>query len=476
MKRSETAVPLPAPIRRRHSHEFAFLPAALEILDTPASPVGRAIGCTVIAFFVLALAWATFGKVDIVATATGKIVPTGKVKIIQPFEIGTVRAIPVEDGQAVKRGAVLIELDPTAAKAEVEHLRSDLLAARLDAARLEAALASGGDPVADFRPPEGADPALIALHRQFLLQQTGEQRAKLDGLDRQRRQKEAERATVLATIGKINAALPLLERRVAVRKYLNDHEYGSKLTYLQEQQDLVEHQHDLLVQNGQLAQTEAALAGLAEQRRQTEAEYRRALLADLTQAEAKAAGLAQDLVKAEERARLQLLTAPVDGVVQQLQVHTIGGVVTPAQQLMVIVPADSRLEIEAMVQNKDIGFVHEGQEAEIKIDTFNFTRYGLLHGRVLTLSQDAVAQAKPATDGKDRPGGAEPDSSEPKGQELVYVARISLDRTQMRVEGKLVDLGPGMAVTAEIKTGSRRVIEYLLSPVMKYSHESLRER
>jgi hemolysin D len=169
------------------------------------------------------------------------------------------------------------------------------------------------------------------------------------------------------------------------------------------------------------------------------------------------------------------LTAPVSGMVQQLAVHTVGGVVTPAQTLMVIVPSDSRLEIEAMVSNRDIGFVHAGDEAEIKVDTFDFTRYGLLHGQVLSISSDSIVRDVAGDKPTDKPGTASA-TSEPKGQELSYAARISLDRTQMQVEDKPVNLTPGMAVTAEIKTGSRRILGFLLSPLMKYRQESLRER
>ena len=163
-------------------------------------------------------------------------------------------------------------------------------------------------------------------------------------------------------------------------------------------------------------------------------------------------------------------------IVQQLSVHTIGGVVTPAQQLLVVVPLDSHLEIEAMVSNRDIGFVHEGQSAEIKIDTFSFTRYGLLHGEVINVSQDSITRDKPQDKTGEKVQGSEISSSEPKGQEMSYAARVSLDRTQMQVEEKLVSLSPGMAVTVEIHTGSRRIISYLLSPMIKYKQEMLRER
>jgi hemolysin D len=182
------------------------------------------------------------------------------------------------------------------------------------------------------------------------------------------------------------------------------------------------------------------------------------------------------VIKAEQRTKLQVLTAPVDGVVQQLAVHTIGGVVTPGQALLAVVPLDSHLEIEAMVSNRDIGFVHAGQAAEVKVDTFSFTRYGLLHGEVLNVSQDAITRDKPNSNSNDKTPGSETASSEPKGQEMNYAARVSLERTQMQVEEKLVNLTPGMAVTVEIKTGSRRIISYLMSPLLRYKQESLRER
>ena len=182
------------------------------------------------------------------------------------------------------------------------------------------------------------------------------------------------------------------------------------------------------------------------------------------------------MIKAEQRTRLQVLSAPVDGIVQQLAIHTVGGVVTPAQSLLVVVPSDSRLEIEAMVSNSDIGFVHAGQEAQIKVDTFNFTRYGLLHGEVLSLSQDAVIRDRQQDRAGDRALGAANETSEPKGQDLNYSARISLDRTLMQIDDRMVNLSPGMAVTVEIKTGSRSILSYLLSPLRRYRHETLRER
>jgi len=472
---TKNVILFPLTRERRERDELAFLPAALEIVETPPSPIGRAIGATLIVLFCLALIWASFGHVDIVASATGKIVPSGRVKLIQPFETGVVRAIHIHDGQSVKAGDLLIELDPTMTAAEQEHIRSDLIAAQLDIARLRAALSD--NPEGMFQPPAGASPALVNMQRKFLAQQIDEYRAKLGALDRQRVQKEAERATIAATIAKLDASSPLIQQRVDIRKYLADKELGSKLTYLETQQLLTENEKDLMVQKSRLQEADAAIAAITQSHAQADAEFRRTLFGELAEAERKAGGLADDLAKAEQRTKLQLLTAPVDGVVQQLSVHTIGGVVTPAQQLAVVVPADAVLEVEAMVPNRDIGFVHPGDDAQIKIDTFNFTRYGLLHGRVVSVSRDAIVRETPQDRNNDRPKGAESDGSEPKGQEFVYSARVSLDRTQIQVDDDAVaNLSPGMAVTVEIKTGSRAVISYLLSPLLRYQHESMHER
>jgi hemolysin D len=458
----------------RDREELEFLPAALEIVETPPSPLGRAIGITIIGLFVLALGWASIGHVDIVATAPGKIIPNGYSKVIQPFETGVVRAILVANGQNVKEGDVLIELDSTINEGEINHLRSDLQSAQLDIARLRAALTDTDDPLAAFHPPEGADPALVAMQRQFLVAQVSEHRAKIAALDGQRAQKEAELGTISATVDKLEAVIPTIEERVNIRKALS--EYSSRLQYYEILQQLTESQQERLVQKSHLKEAKAAVAAIIETRGQTNAEYRRTLFGELTEAERKAGGLAADLSKAEQRTKLQQLTAPVSGVVQQLSIHTVGGVVTPAQSLAVVVPSDSKLEIEAMVSNRDVGFVHAGDEVEVKVDTFDFTRYGLLHGRVLNISSDAIVRDNPNDKSNEKQAGSTTTTSDLNGQELTYAARISVDRTQMQVEDKKVNLSPGMAVTAEIKTGSRRIISYLLSPLVRYKQESLRER
>jgi hemolysin D len=456
-----------------------FLPAALEILETPASPVGRTIGATIILFFAIAVVWSIFGHVDIIATAQGKIVPTGRTKTIQPLETGIVSAIHVQDGDKVAAGQVLIELDRTVTQAERKHVMQDLIASQLDVARLSAlrdGFESGIIP-GEMATPTGAADADVARTRSSMRAQASEQLAKLASLNRQIEQKRAESDSIVATIAKLDATMPLVEETASIRRKAMEIQYGNHIAYLDAQTRLVEQQNERLVQQRKLVEIAAAREALEQQIDQTRAAYEHQVLNDLSDAEKKLAELSQDLIKADQKTGEQILRSPIEGTVQQLAMHTVGGVVTPAQQLMTIVPTDSHLEAEAMISNRDIGFVSAGQRAAVKIDTFNFTRYGLLQGKVVSVSQDAIVRDKPNAKTADKKfGGALSDTSEPEGQELLYSARVALDGAQMQVDDKMVNLAPGMAVTVEIKTGTRRLIEYLMSPLLRYRQESLRER
>lgn len=479
--RAQNATVIPLNKRASDRAELEFLPAALEVLETPASPAGRAVAALISAFFAGAIAWACIGQVDIIAVAPGKIVPTGRTKAVQPLESGIVSVINVQDGDHVKAGQILLELDPTVVTAERTRTISDLLKSKLDVARLSALRGGGASNSLRLMPPTGAPETDVAKANAAMIAQASEQEQKLASLDKQIAEKSAESEEIAATIAKVQGSLPLIQDEAGVREKAMKIEFGNKIAYLEAEAKLVDQQNELTVEQRHAKEIVASREALEQQRGQTVAEYAHKILSDLSDAEQKVAELTQDLVKADQKVEERHLRAPVDGTVQQLIVHTIGGVVTPAQQVMLIVPADSHLEIEAMVSNDDIGFVHPGEAAEIKIDTFNFTRYGLLHGSVLSVSEDAVVDDKGSTtpsDGIDmqKSRGSSDSSGNSQQQDLAYQARVSLDRLKMQVEGKIVNLGPGMSVTVEIKTGSRRVISYLLSPLLRYKHDSLTER
>ena len=423
---------LPAGLRpetARGTLEREFLPAALEIIDSPPSPAGRATAGALCAFFVVALGWSILGHVDIIATAEGRLVPVGKVKLVQPLEAGVVRAIHVQDGDRVKAGQLLVELDPTATGADRDRIARDLLDAELDVARL-GALKQGLDrgQIPPLAAPAGASPRDLEMTEAALTAQAAEQTAKLASLDQQIAQKRAEAEEVAAEIRKLDATLPVLAQKEALRKQLLDVQYGNRFAYLDAQQQLLEGQHQRDVMEHRTVEIEAARSALERQREQTRAEYTRQLLSDLAEAEQQESEQRQELVKATRKAAETSLMAPIDGVVQQLAIHTVGGVVTPAQALMVVVPDETGLVVEAMLPNRDVGFVHAGQPVEVKVETFTFTRYGLLHGTVVDVSRDAVTDDQRQPD-RPREGQGAAAGGKDKAATPASVARVRLDRS-----------------------------------------------
>lgn len=468
--------------------ERAFLPAALEIVETPASPVGRAVGGLIIAAAVSAVLWASLSKIDIIVTAPGRIIPVGQTKIMQPFQAGIVQAIDVGDGDHVTAGQPLIILDPTSAQADARRVRQDLLSLELDRSRLEglrAVLASGAPPVlADI--PNGATPEQIAATTAQMQAQALEEAGKVANIDQQIAEKQSEAAQAVANIAKVETDKPFLSQVAGMRTTLLHEAVGSKLDWLSAEQQLADTVPDVELAQAQRQAALASVAALQQQRAETQGEYAAGILNDLEQAEQKIGESSQDLVKTNQAVELTTLRAPISGTVQQLIVHTIGGIVTPAQALLTIVPDDRQLMVEASIQNQDIGFVHVGQEAQVKIGAFDSTRFGAIKGNVVSISHDVVDQMpnQPPQDdgygqGADQAGQMQSGSQSGANatpQEPEYMAHIVLERTNIVTDAGRVALEPGMAVTADVKTGRRRVISYLLSPFAHQIEEAGRER
>jgi len=371
---------------------------------------------------------------------------------------------------------VLVELDTTSNAADRDRIARNVVQATLDIERLHAVLAR--DPEV-FHPPPDADPALVDAERRQLLAQLSQQRAKLEGLEQQIAGKAAERDQAKANIAKLDASIPLLQGKWQIYEELRANQLSSKIAMLDAQRQLSDARHDRVTTVHQQEASEAQIAALIQQRNEAAADFRRQALDELSKATQYAAEQRKELVKAQQRASLQTLQAPVSGTIEQLAIHTIGGVVTPAQTLMVIVPDGSELEVEAMLPNRDIGFVQAGQPAEVKIEAFNYTRYGLMHGLVRNVSRDALRSERdaPSPDRYQAAGkSSQRDTQNSPPPETAYVARISLSDRLIETEQGPMRLEAGMVVSAEIKTGDRSVISYLLSPFMRYRHEALRER
>jgi hemolysin D len=446
-----------APEKRLKS-ELEFLPAALELVETPPSHTSRWIMWGTIGFIVIALLWSIFGKLDIIAVAQGKVVPSGQVKVVQPYERAVVKRLLVRDGMQVKKGQLLIELDATELGADQEKVQSSLLDATLAAARARSVLAAIQRKAASAQPiPARKDiPAAKLLEANRLLASEYQAfRSELLARDAEALHLQAQNATTQETLNKLLALYPLYEQRSADLKRLLEKNYVPRHEYLEQENRRTETAKEIDVQRKRLAETEALVAQQREQRETVVASFVRQTREQLVEAEQQLVQLQQEGVKLKSRGELLELRAPVDGTVQQLAVHTEGGVVTEAQPLLVIVPTNEQLEIDAMVENKDIGFINNGQVAEVKVEAFPFTRYGTLEGKVVNVSLDAVADEK---------------------RGLLYQTRVLLNKTWISVEGKRVALVPGMAVSVEIRTGRRKVIDYFLSPILEHGNESIRER
>lgn len=442
------------PLAKRLSREqLSFLPAALEIEAAPPAPYSRIILWAIMALLVLAIAWACWGQIDITASAQGKLVPGAKVKTIQPLNAGVVQQIHVREGQKVQAGDVLLTLDGTIAEADLQRLTLQLNSVKQDITRTELLQQR-----LQHQPGEADTTDITALsqpQQQALNSSWQEYQAKQLSVQRQIDKLDAEVATTKLNIGRIEKTLPLITEQADSVQQLLAKSLASRSQYLELELNRINQAESLSIEQAKLQQLAAAINEAKQQQQVLQAEFQRQLSDALNQYHRDASTLAQELIKAQSTNAQQQLLAPVDGTVEQLVLTTIGGVVTPAQELMRIVPLDQQLVAEAWLLNKDIGFVEVGQVAEIKLESFEFTKYGVIDGIISDISTDAV---------------------EMEGVGLVFPLKVTLKQHSIKAGNKTVPLGSGMAVTVEVKTGQRRIIEFLLSPVIKAVDEGIKER
>lgn len=448
--------------------EAEFLPGSLAIQERPPSPLPRVAMWCLMTFAFLALLWSIVGKLDIVVAGQGQFVTSLRSKSVQPMELGTVRAIRVKDGDFVQTGDVLVELDSTVSTADGHRLQAEIKESAVqfmvheslnrsiqsnrpvfEAVQLGKQLLPTAIQAIQSVPQSWLDLAQTLFEQRwadYLLQKSKHQ------WDTQRR--ETEMKSLQQTLKKLEEVLPISKQRAQDLRWLYEKGAVSRHQFMEREQVAIETQAELATQLSkhrelELAQTVARqdyLASMAEVRRQSVQTSREQLL--------KAQAAWAEMEKAEHRQAMQTLRSPIDGVVQQLAIHTIGGVVTSAQTLMMVVPKEEVFELEVRLNNRDSGFVHAGQLAKIKVDAFPYTRHGILEGRVVHVSRDAV----PSTDNK----------------ELQYAARVRLDPLSDKPQP--LSLLAGMTAVVELHTGSRRVIDYLLSPLREYTSEAMRER
>jgi hemolysin D len=439
----------------RPAHELAFLPANLELTESPPHPAALWSARLLLGVVSVVLLLALLGELDTVAVAPGQLIPNANVKMIQPAVTGVVRRILVQNGERVVAGQLLMDLDPTLAAADADKARTIKIDAELTIARAQALLIAQDKNVEPKVALIAGAPTARQADVQRLADGTfGEYRDKISALKAELQKREAELETTREEIAKLETTAPISRRQADDYKDLVEGRYVATHDYLEKERVAIEEAHELAAQRSRARELEAAII---EQRRDIDsaiASFQREQWESLNSAEQSAAQTREDATKADARERLTQLRAPVAGVVQQLSVHTIGGVVNGGQYVMEIVPDDT-LEVEARVSNKDIGFVNPGQSAIVKVATFPYTRFGYLTGTVLKVSNDAIADRKLGP---------------------VFLARIRIPSNRFKVENKWLNLSPGMEVTAEIKTGKQKVWQYFLRPLIETGRESLRER
>ena len=442
---------------KRDRLQYEFLPAAEEIVETPAAPLGALVVWLVALLLIVALAWSYFGKIDIVAVANGKISTEGSTKIIQPAVSGVVTSINVHEGQRVKKGETLLALDKTTAEKDVATVSQSLNTARVERDILRR-LAVGGN-TDDIINNADLPDETKAMLRQFASSQTALSAARQQAVNstisnyQQQLQFNQQAKNQLET-----NAQNLKNRKAEIEKQLPNANPVDKLRLQNElsniDQRITSADSAVLGQNQQLLQSQSALTQAQNQSQTQTAETNSAFNNQIIASEKRIIELENNLVKAKQILAQTTITAPVDGTVLSLTVKTIGGVVNAGQQLAQIVPEKVPLYVDAALDNQDIGFVKPGQHVVVKVATYPFQRYGYLEGIVENISPDAIQDDK-------------------KG--LIYKAKIKLNDDKSSKQNRL-KLLPGMSVSAEITTGQRRIIEFFLDPLMTKADESLKVR
>jgi len=463
--------------------DHEFLAPALEVLETPPSPIRMTLILIICLFTTVALVWSYVGRIDIIAAAQGKIQPTGRVKVVQPLLTGKVKALPPQNGDHVSRADILLELDPTDALADERDAAKGLASVKAEVLRRKAAIQFvRSQPVAGSVPDvnwdEGTGLELQQRENGILRGDTERYDAIIASLDAQQHQKEVERDRLKVTVAAQESLVLTLKERVMMRSTLASKDAGTMASVIDATETMKEQVTQLAIRQGQLADAEAAIDVFASEKRKTERAFLSDQLDRLGDAERRADELEERLAKAKNSLEQMTLRSPIDGTVQSSSVTGLGQVVTVGQDLMRIVPEDSALELEVYMPNKDIGFIKVGQEAVVKLEAFPFTRYGTVSAVVVKIAADAIPEPD-ATRREGDPTGRQSGTAfggAERTQNLVFPVTLRLEADHIQADGADVRLSPGMAAVAEVRTGQRRILEYVFSPLVEVADEALHER
>jgi len=431
------------------SDKHEFKPLLVEIEEKPINPLGRSLLWIIIAIIFFGILWLYLAKVDVVVSARGKVVPTGDVKTVQPIETGVISRISVKEGDFVKKGQLLVEIDPSVTKTSLESKEKNLELLNLELARLKALIQNK-----PFEPDTtNYDRDMFATQKLIYDTTKREHGQQLDLIKQQKLQVEQQ----------IESAKVDLHRLRQLFKNIKENENDllkvidiiAKQDYDNIHKQAIEYKEQIQMKIHDIKQLHEKLNELSKKEFLTKQDYQNRLLDELTKKQKEARLLGAEIESIKFHNRKQFITSPVDGFVTKIMVHTIGGVVTPAEKLMFIVPKEAPLVVKALVLNKDIGFVKDGMRVELKIDTFDFQKYGIIDAIVTHVSNDAIDDKKLGP---------------------VYEVYVKPEKYYLMVNGEKEFLSPGMSVTAELKVGERRVINFFIYPLVKYLDEGMSVR
>ncbi len=428
----------------------------LEVTETPPSPTGRIVMWSIMLLLVVGLAWGFLGHINEVAVAPGKVIPSGQAKTVQVKNKGIINEIRVEEGDQVQEGDVLVVLDPTTTSADYDSLRKRAAYYKLDIQRLTAELS--GDP---FIPEEDPDleahdlAAELALYQSRTSDYQTQRQSRQDVIT----QKEARLRATQATYERYNEGLRIAQEKERRLTDLFHQSAVSEFQLLEQQNQTIEYAKSAQAQLDEISSIQAEIAEAEQNLANVDAAYHKDIMTSLVDSKKEYYAITESIKKAEEDSRLATIVAPISGRVYNLAVHTVGGIVTDAQALMQIIPEDVSLEFEVYADNKDIGFIRVGQVAEVKVETFNFQKFGMVDAKVTEVSADAVN-----------------DASDIERNKKFKLILEPIGAPVMDVFGEDVPLSVGMNVSAEIKIKEKRIVDFFLDPFRRYTSEALRER
>ncbi|MFL2687607.1 MAG: HlyD family type I secretion periplasmic adaptor subunit [Alphaproteobacteria bacterium] len=425
-----------------------------KIIDDHPMPSWRPVALTIIGLLIIAIIWAFFARLDVVAKALGNVVPQGQIKTIQHLEGGIVREFFVREGDKVKKGQILVQLDLGAAGMNADELQVRIDGLYLKRARLHAHV--NRIPLSFPEAPAERQLGLVNAERQAYDSRQRQVSSRLEVVDRQIKQKEAELKEFLAQKVSTKQALAIAYERSAISQGLVKDKLVSKLELLEIRRDIGELRGKLAEIEAAIPRAKASIAETIARRAEDTVRFRSESIELLRETEVDLARHRELLSKASDQVRRTEVLSPIRGVVKNLANNTVGGVVRAGDPIMEIVPVNEKLVIEAKLNPVDVGFVKEQMKADVKISTYEFIRYGGLEGTVTQVAADA---------NQDRQTG-----------EHYFRVIVETDKSYLLSEGKKLPISSGMQAEVDIHIGTKSVFQYLIQPVLKLKHEAFRER